>query len=139
MRPKHRRGGRAGQAVVEMAIVLPLMLLMTFGFLGVMVWMETVTELQAGTALAATTAATFADDSGAARAASNDTYRGTMRQYHYVDLGALLCRHAGPGTRVECTATATLRFDRTPLALAWFVNVPMSARAVSYSSAFRSP
>jgi len=135
VREVHR--SREGQAVIEMAVVVPIMLLLTAGFLGVLVWMETITELQAGTALATTTAATFAEDSDTARAAEQDSFAGTMRQYRYVEVGTLVCSHRG--TRVECSSSAVLRYDRTPLAVAWFVNVPMSARAVSYSSAFRSP
>jgi Flp pilus assembly protein TadG len=125
-----------GQAVVEMAMVVPIMLVIIFGFLGLLLWEETAHDLRAATALASTTAATFRDDSGAAVSAEGETFYGTMRQYSYVEVGSFTCSHAG--TRVTCTASAVLRFDRTPLAVAWPTNPRMNATAVSYSSEFRT-
>jgi hypothetical protein len=124
-----------GQAVVEMAMVLPIMLALIFGFLGLLLWVETIHELRAATALASTTAATFAEDSPAAATAEGETFFGTMRQYGYVDVRSFGCRRSG--TRVACEASAVLRFDRTPLAVAWPANPRMEAAAVSYASAFR--
>lgn len=117
-------------------MVLPLMVAITFGFLGLLVWIETAHDLGAATALASTTAATFRDDSQASTAAEAETFYGTMRQYPYVDVRNFSCGHAG--TRVSCTATAVLRFDRTPLAVAWPVSPTLSAVAASYSSGFRT-
>jgi hypothetical protein len=59
-----------------------------------------------------------------------------MRQYSYVSVAKFQCHHAGP--RVSCAAAAVLRFDRTPLALAWPGNPTLAAQATSYSSAFRT-
>ena len=125
-----------GQAVVEMAVVVPLMLAITFSFLGMIVWLETAHDLRAATTLASTTAATFADDSPAAASAEAETFFGTMRQYGYVEVSAFACRRVG--TRVSCDAAATLRFDRTPLGMAWVANPTMRASSVSYASAYRS-
>jgi Flp pilus assembly protein TadG len=125
-----------GQAVVEMAMVVPIMLVIIFGFLGLLLWEETAHDLRAATALASTTAATFRDDSGPALAAEGETFYGTMRQYAYVEVGSFTCSHTA--TRVTCTAAAVLRFDRTPLAVAWPTNPRMNASAVSYSSEFRT-
>ncbi len=119
-----------------MAMVVPVMLVIIFGFLGLLLWIETVHDLRAATALASTTAATFRDDSGPSAAAESETFYGTMRQYGYVDVRAFNCSHAG--TRVTCDASAVLRFDRTPLAVAWPTNPAMTATAVSYSSEFRT-
>gem|GEM_PF-2692368 len=126
----------AGQAVVEMALVVPIMLAIIFGFLGLLLWLETAHDLRAAIALASTTAATFRDDSAAATAAESDTFYGTMRQYPYVDIQRFSCGHAD--VRVSCTASAVLRFDRTPLSVAWPANPTLTAAAVSYSSAFRT-
>ncbi|MDQ6747506.1 MAG: hypothetical protein M3010_05295 [Candidatus Dormibacteraeota bacterium] len=117
-------------------MVVPIMLAIIFGFLGLLLWVETVHDLRAATALASTTAATFRDDSAAASAAEAETFYGTMRQYGYVDVRAFACSHAA--TRVSCDATAVLRFDRTPLSVAWPTNPRMTATAVSYSSEFRT-
>ncbi|GAC1329011.1 MAG: hypothetical protein NVSMB17_04980 [Candidatus Dormibacteria bacterium] len=121
-----------------MAIVLPLMLAITFGFLGLLLWIETVHDLRAATALAGTTAATFRDDSPDATRAEMETFAGTMRQYSYVEIRSLRCTHQEATYRVACTASATLRFDRTPLAVAWPANPSLEADAVSYFSRFRS-
>lgn len=125
-----------GQAVVEMAMVIPLMLAIIFGFLGLLIWIETLHDLRAATALASATAATFRDDAPTASSAEAETFFGTMRQYGYVEVRTFRCSHAG--TRVTCDSSAVLRFDRTPLAVAWPRNPQMSATAVSYSSAFRT-
>jgi hypothetical protein len=119
-----------------MAMVLPVMLAIIFGFLGLLIWLETAHDLGAATALASTTAATFRDDSQASAGAEQETFYGTMRQYQYVDIRSFTCHHAG--TRVTCSASAVLRFDHTPLAVAWPVSPTLSAAAVSYSSAFRT-
>lgn len=119
-----------------MAMVVPLMLAIIFGFLGLLLWVETAHDLRAATALASATAATFRDDTPASGTAEADTFFGTMRQYGYVEVHSFACRHAG--ARVTCSSSATLRFDRTPLAVAWPTNPRMSADAVSYSSAFRT-
>ena len=130
------RRGSSGQAVIEMAMVVPIMLALVFGFLGLLLWIETIHDLRAATTLAATTAATFREDSPAAATAENETFLGTMRQYGYVEVVRFGCGHTG--TRVTCAATATLHFDHTPLGVAWAANPTFSADAVSYSSAFRT-
>ena len=119
-----------------MALVVPLMLAILFGFLGVLLWVETAHDLSAAVALASTTASTFREDSPAAVAAENDTFYGTMRQYPYVDIRRFRCLHEA--TRVSCTASAALRFDRTPLSVAWPGNPTLTSAAVSYSSAYRT-
>ncbi|MFN2463982.1 MAG: TadE family protein [Candidatus Dormibacteria bacterium] len=127
-----------GQAVIEMAMVIPLMLAIIFGFLGVLLWIETFHDLRAATALASTTAATFRDDSAEARAAETETFDGTMRQYSYVQVRSFGCVHDPITYRVSCRASAMLRFDRTPLAVAWPGNPGFDSVAVSYFSRFRS-
>jgi len=121
-----------------MAIALPLMLAITFGFLGLLLWIETVHDLRAATTLAGTTAATFRDDSPAAHRAEMETFEGTMRQYTYIEVRSLQCSHQETTLRVTCSASVTLRFDHTPLALAWPGNPVLEATAVSYFSRFRS-
>ena len=119
-----------------MAVVLPLMLAICFGFLGLLIWIETIHDLRAATALASTTAATYRDDTAGSAASEADTFYGTMRQYRYVQVQTFGCHHAG--TRVSCAASAVLRFDLTPVSVAWPGNPTLTADAVSYSSAFRT-
>lgn len=131
-------GGSRGQAVIEMAMVVPIMLVIIFGFLGLLLWIETVHDLRAATTLAGTTAATFREDSIEASRAEAETFNGTMRQYGYVEVRSFGCRHDPANFRVDCDATAVLRFDRTPLAVAWPGNPALNAHALSYFSRFRS-
>lgn len=121
-----------------MAMVAPIMLVIIFGFLGLLLWIETLHDLRAATTLASTTAATFRDDSANSLKAESETFNGTMRQYSYVEVTAFRCSHEQANFRVSCTASATLRFDRTPLAIAWPGNPALHAGAESYFSQFRS-
>ena len=130
--------GSRGQAVIEMAMVVPIMLAIIFGFLGLLLWIETVHDLRAATTLAGTTAATFRDDSAEATRAEAETFNGTMRQYDYIEVRSFGCRHDQGTFRVNCSAAAVLRFDRTPLAVAWPGNPTLNTVAVSYFSRFRS-
>ena len=121
-----------------MAIVFPVMVAIIFGFLGLLLWVETVHDLRAATTLASTTAATFRDDSAEATRAEAETFNGTLRQYSYVEVRSFQCTHDPVNFRVNCVGQAVLRFDRTPLAVAWPGNPAIDASAISYFSRFRS-
>lgn len=143
-RPGHvgRAGqvGQCGQAVLETALVLPILLFLTFGFIGLMLQVQAQEELDTATKLAAEAAFQApprggADVNARAHEYSATTFSGTMSFYsRYLrwqtnagDRAHVDCRgpYYGAGgapvdsppqpQSIECTATVTLLLSRTPV------------------------
>jgi len=132
-----RRQG--GQALLETAITVPLMLLLLLGFLAVLVRIEAQLELDAATSLAAAAAANAPAGSPLSAEYARQTWAGTLRQYRYLRPGALEgCGAYLPGQVVTCAGSATLDYRETPMGLV--VPLPMQIRseATARSSLYRS-
>jgi uncharacterized membrane protein len=130
---------QSGQALLESAITIPLMLLLLLGFLAVLVRVEAQLELDAATSLAAAAAITAPAGSSLSAEYARQTWTGTLRQYRYLRSGALEgCAAYQPGQAVTCRGTATLDYRETPMGL--IVPVPLSihSAATARSSAYRS-
>jgi uncharacterized membrane protein len=130
---------QSGQALLESAITIPLMLLLLLGFLAVLVRVEAQLELDAATSLAAAAAITAPAGSSLSAEYARQTWTGTLRQYRYLRPGALDgCAAYQPGQAVTCRGTATLDYGATPMGL--IVPVPLAIRSVATarSSAYRS-
>jgi uncharacterized membrane protein len=130
---------QSGQALLESAITIPLMLLLLLGFLAVLVRVEAQLELDAATSLAAAAAITAPAGSSLSAEYARQTWTGTLRQYRYLRPGVLEgCAAYQPGQAVTCSGTATLDYRETPMGLV--VPVPLSIRsaATARSSAYRS-
>jgi hypothetical protein len=137
-----------GQAVLETALTLPLLLLLTLGFLAMLVFIEGNVELSAATSLAAASAASAPPDPNISRDYAQVTFDGTMHGYTYLGrqyLEAGSCsRHAAPnpGRRqdyvVSCTGHATLLLRNSPMAALGFADVALTATATAYAPRYRS-
>lgn len=128
-----------GQALLESAVTIPLMLLLLLGFLTVLARVEAQLELDAATSLAA--AAAIAAPAGSSDSAgfARQTWTGTLRQYTYLRPGSLQgCDAYQPGQAVTCTGTATLDFRQTPMGLVVPVPIAIQSSATARSSAYRS-
>jgi hypothetical protein len=128
-----------GQALLESAITIPLMLLLLLGFLAVLVRVEAQLELDAATSLAAAAAITAPAGSELSAEYARRTWTGTLRQYSYLHPGTLEgCGAYEPGQPVTCRGTATLDYRQTPMGLIVPVPITIESAATARSSAYRS-
>jgi hypothetical protein len=130
-----------GQALLETAIVLPVMVVLMLGFLAILIRIEAQVELETATSLAAAAAVSAPANSPLSAADAEDTWRGTLHQYVYLRPGTLSpsCGEYQPGQTVVCAGTATLDYGQTPMGL--IVPGPpiqLSATATARGSPYRS-
>ena len=115
---------QAGQSLVEFAISVPIILIIIFGFLGFMQAMQTVTELDAATTLAASAAIQFpVGEVAQSQAAARRTFTNSISGYGITGQ-AITCSGGNlsptPSTTpVICHAIAKLDLGNTPLAVFW--------------------
>jgi hypothetical protein len=128
-----------GQALLETAITMPLMLLFLVGFLAVLIRVEAQVELDAATSLAAAAAVTAPAGSQLSTAYADATWTGTLRQYSYLQPGTLAgCGPYEPGDEVTCQGSATLDFRSTPMGLIVPFPLHLDSTATAHSSEYRS-
>jgi hypothetical protein len=133
------RTRQSGQALLESAITIPLMLLLLLGFLAVLVRVEAQLELDAATSLAAAAATTAPAGSSLSADYARQTWMGTLHQYSYLRAGELQgCGAYQPGQAVTCRGTATLDYRQTPMGLIVPVPIAIQSAATARSSAYRS-
>jgi hypothetical protein len=141
-----RRGRSRGQALIETAITIPVLITMMLSFLLVMVVAQAYVDLDTATSLAAASAVSApADNAALSHEFAQKTYDGTLRRSGYLEPGKLeQCGGyaAGSGAKVTCVGHATLFLSRTPMAILqpldpnWRLDIV--ATADGYSSRFRS-
>jgi hypothetical protein len=128
-----------GQALLETAITVPLLLLFVLGFLAVLVRIEAQVELDAATSLAAAAAVTAPAGSMLSHEYANQTWQGTLRQYGYLQPGPLDgCDAYLPAQTVTCRGSATLDYRQTPMGLVVPFPLHIQSVATAQSSRYRS-
>jgi Flp pilus assembly protein TadG len=144
--PGVERGEQRGQALIETAITIPVLLTLMLGFLFVMVVAQAYVDVDTATSLAATAAVSApADNPTLSHSYAQKSYDGTLRRSGYLEPGALGgCGGyaAGSGATVTCTGSATVFLSRTPMAILQPLNsdwrIDIEASSVGYSSRYRS-
>jgi hypothetical protein len=130
---------QGGQALLESAITIPVMLLLLLGFLALLVRVEAQLELDAATSLAAAAAITAPAGSSLSADYARQTWTGTLRQYRYLQPRSLEgCGAYLPGQAVTCRGTATLDYRETPMGVIVPVPIALVSVATARSSAYRS-
>jgi hypothetical protein len=134
------RPHQSAQALIETALVIPIMFALMLGFLAVLVRVEAQVELETATSLAAAAAVSApANDDYHSRQFATQTYTGTLRSYPYLEPGPLTgCGGYAPGQTVHCQGRATLRYSRTPMALVVPFDIPIEVSADAQGSPYRS-
>ncbi|MHB8508440.1 MAG: TadE family protein [Candidatus Dormibacteria bacterium] len=147
-----------GQAATELAVILPIMFIMFFGFIALLVYYEAYVEVKAATTSAAAAAASAPrgrvdPTTGAtlSREWADVSYQGSLAGYDYLvvsggDLG--LDRSANfrcerdrlnpANQQIECHGRAAVRVDQTPLVLIGVHNLTVDAFATAYAPLYRS-
>ena len=120
-----RRGSReSGQALVEFAISMMIMILCVFLFLGAMLAMETATEVNAAATLAASAAIQYPiGESAQSQAAASRTFAASLSVYG-ISAKSVSCSGGNlsptpSATPVVCKGTAHLDLATTPLGVFW--------------------
>lgn len=138
------RRDSGGQALIETAITIPVLLVLMLSFLLVMVVAQAYVDLDTATSLAAASAVTApAGSETSSRDFALKTYDGTLRRSSYLEPGRLDgCGAYTAGQTVGCTGHATLLLSRTPMAILQPFNtdwrISIQAGATGYSSPYRS-
>lgn len=124
---------------METALTIPIMLVLLLGFLVLLVRVEAQVELDTATSLAAAAAVAAPAGSDLGARYADETWRGTLHHYSYLEPGALTgCGPVPPGATLSCTGSATLRYGRTPLGTVMPFDLPLRAVASARGSAYRS-
>jgi len=128
-----------GQALLETAITLPLLLLLLLGFLAVLVRVEAQIELDTATSLAAAAAVTAPVGSSLSSDYATRTWAGTLHQSTYLRPTRLDgCGTYQPDQAVTCRGVATLDYRQTPMALVVPLTLTIDSTATARGSRYRS-
>lgn len=134
-----RQPGQQGQALLETAVTLPLMLTFLLGFLAVLVRVEAQVELDTATSLAAAAAVTAPVGSQLSGDYATRTWAGTLHQYSYLTPTRLYgCGTYQSDQVVTCRGLATLDYRQTPMALVVPFALTIDSTATARSSRYRS-
>ncbi len=135
----HRGRVQRGQALLETAMTLPVMLMVLLGFLAVLVRIEAQVELDSATSLAAAAAVSAPAGSALSSEYARRTWSGTVHQYRYLLPGRLEgCGAYRPDQAVTCHGSATLAYRQTPMGLVVPFPIEVRSDATARSSRYRS-
>jgi hypothetical protein len=129
-----------GQALVETAVTLPVLIALFLGFLAAGVAAQGYVDLDTAVYLAAASNVTaFAGDQPLADQYATDTFDHTVAHDTLLSVKGFTCsgNYAAGGT-VTCRGSAVIQFTMTPLSVAIPFDVPISAEASATRSAYRS-
>jgi hypothetical protein len=130
----------SGQALIETAVTLPILIALFLGFLGAGVGAQGYVDLNTAVYLAAASNVTaYANDPADANQFAADTFDHTLAHDSLLQSQGFSCAgdYAADGD-VTCQGSAVLEFSRTPLSVAIPFDPTISAQATAHRSKYRS-
>jgi Flp pilus assembly protein TadG len=151
---RRARVGQRAQAAIEMALVLPVMIVIVCGFVGMMLELRAENEFQTAVDLAAQAALVPPlGDQAASQADSAYAFSHTLNpsgsESGYMTVttpincagpylqGEIDLNAQGIPAPVTCTAQADLDFSKTPVGIFWLWSIQLSATADAYPPQYR--
>jgi hypothetical protein len=138
-----RRLHQGGQALIETAVTMPILIALFFGFLGAGVGAQGYVDLNTAVYLAA--ASNVTAPAGAQPVAEQyaiDTFDHTVAHDTLLRKVSFSCpappSDYNAGGTVTCTGSAVLEFSKTPLSVAIPFDPTITAQATATRSAYRS-
>jgi hypothetical protein len=130
----------SGQALIESAVTIPILLILFLGFLAVGLAAQSFVDLNTAVNLAAASAVTApADNATIANGYARDTFDATIKHVPDLQSQGITCGGTYPAPAVvTCTGSATIQFSKSPLALVVPVDPTITATATGFGSRFRS-
>lgn len=134
------RSRQGGQALIETAITMPILIALFLGFLGAGVGAQGYVDLNTAVYLAAASNVTaFAGDKALADQYATDTFDHTVAHDTLLRVTSFSCGGVyAAGGQITCQGSAVLEFSRTPLSVAIPFDPVISAQATATRSAYRS-
>jgi len=131
-----------GQALIETAVTLPVLIALFFGFLGAGVGAQAYVDLNTAVYLAAASSVTsYSDEMALSKQYAQDTFDATVRHDSIIQRAQLTCSNNpadyAAGATVTCQGSASIAFSQTPLSII-FGDVPIGASASATRSPYRS-
>jgi Flp pilus assembly protein TadG len=148
------QSGQRAQAAIEMALVLPVMIVIVCGFVGMMLELRAENEFQTAVDLGAQAALVPPlGDQAASQADSAYAFSHTLNpngsESGYMTVttpincagpyleGEIDLNAQGIPAPVTCTAQVDLDFSKTPVGIFWFWSIQLSATANAYPPQYR--
>ena len=136
------RTRQAGQALIETAVTLPILIALFIGFVGAGVGAQAYVDLNTAVYLAAASNVTaYADDMPLSLQYAHETFNATVAQDKLLEQTQLTCSpdpaDYAAGATVSCRGSASIAFSRTPLSII-FGDLPINASASATRSPYRS-
>jgi hypothetical protein len=133
------RPAQGGQALVEAALTIPILLVLLLGFYTAGLAVQGFVDLGTAVSLAAASAASApADDPATATAYASQTFDHTVQHFPLLRAPSLSCPgDFRPGAAVTCTGSALLSLSDTPLGLV-SGDIRITRTAVAQSSPYRA-
>jgi len=135
-----RKSRAAGQALIESAVTIPILVLLFMGFLAVGLAAQSYVDINTAVNLAAASAVTApAGNSTVANGYATATFDATVKHVPALESRGITCGgvYDAPAV-ITCNGSAVLHFSKTPLGLVAPVDPTINASATAYGSRFRS-
>lgn len=137
---RHSRRPLGGQALIESAVTIPVLILLFIGFLAIGLIAQAYVDLNTTVYLAAVSAVTApAGNSALGQQYADETFAGSMQHVPELTSAGITCGGSwSPPATITCQAHAELQLRGTPFSMVVPGNPQISAQATAHGSPYRS-